>query len=501
MGKKRKHGLLKKFLSSKKEYPVLAAVAAGLYPLFFYYSRNFTMIDSWVHLGYFLVLFLFGPILVFMLWNWIFTLLLNLRWKKYVLPFLNIFVFLFFLKMILYGGLQKKMIIVIFIIAGLIAFFLYKYFKKWLLVQLLLAVVGFFALIPVIIQNFTYSDAWTQLPDAIQQVAFKQKPNVYYIQPDGYSSFSELKKGYYNFDNTEFEAFLSQNHFKSYPNFRSNYDATLASNSATFAMKHHLYSGSTNSGEVTRARNIILSDNSVLRVFKKNGYKTYFFTEFPYLMMNRPKMGYDFSNFSYSDVPFLGTGLENKKNILPEFRKVLGERSFSGPKFFFIEIFNPKHIDGSSWGDNLVKRKRAQYLENLHKANETIKSLTHEILKNDPNALILIMADHGGYVGMERLQQGNVKTADRDKVFSIFGSLLSIHWSKEEIPRYDDKLKTSVNVFRILFSYLSRNTSYLDHLETDSSYGVITEGAPDGVYELINENDSLVFRMVRGIKR
>ena len=108
MVKKKKHGILKNFLNSNKEYPVLAAAAAGLYPLIFYYSRNFTMVDSWEHLGYFLTLFVLLPIVFFILIDWL-NKKRTFRWKKYILPFLNLFVFLFLLKLILYTGIQKKL--------------------------------------------------------------------------------------------------------------------------------------------------------------------------------------------------------------------------------------------------------------------------------------------------------------------------------------------------------------------------------------------------------
>ena len=456
------------FLRNNKSYPVLAAVAAGLYPLLFYYSRNFTLIDSWAHFGFFIGVFLLLPMLVFWVIDF-FLIKFPSKWSKFILPFLNIFFFLFYLKMILYPGIQKKIILGILIVAALVAYFLYKHFKKWILLQFILAGLGLFSLIPVLIDNITYSGEWRKQPDNIENATFQIKPNVYYIQPDGYVNFSELKKGYYNFPNTDFEVYLNDNNFKNYPNFRSNYDATLASNSATFMMKHHLYASSASSNEVARARNIIISDNTVLNTFKKNGYKTFFFTEHPYLMMNRPKLGYDFSNFSYSEVPFLGSGMETKKEILPDFKEVLNENG-SQPKFFFIELFNPKHIDGFSGGADLAAKKREIYLENLQQANAALRDLTGLILEKDPNALIMIMADHGGYVGLERVQQGNEIQEDSDKVFSIFSSMLSIHWPNNAAPEYDAEMKTAVNVFRVLFTYLSGNQSYLENLQPNLSY-------------------------------
>ena len=500
MVKEKKPGLLKNFLNSNKEYPVLAGVAAGLYPLIFYYSQNFTMVDSWEHLGFFLTLFVLLPIVFFKLIDWLIK-RRTFGWKKYILPFLNLFVFLCLLKLVLFTGIQKKIVLGIFILAFTTAFFLHQHFKNWVIIQLILAVIGVFSLAPVMIKNLNYSEVWMQQPDNIENVVFKKKPNVYYIQPDGYANFSELGSGYYNFDNSEFETFLEQNSFKSYADFRSNYDATLASNSSIFMMKHHFYSASTGSGEVARARNIILGNNTVLKAFKNNGYTTHFFAEFPYLMMNRPTMGYDFSNFSYSEVPFLGTGLENKKEILPDLKNLWTQNNSTQPRFVFIEIFNPKHIDGSSTGENLAFKKREKYIKDLHEANITLKGIVQTILENDPDALIIIMADHGGYVGFEKLQQGNEKITDRDKIYSIFSSILSIHWPHGKAPEfYDVNLKTSVNTFRIIFSFLSENSKYLNHLEKNSSYGIINKGAPKGIYELIDENGKIVFNNMSLLK-
>lgn len=490
----------KNFLKHASSSPVLIGIATGLYPLVFYYSRNFGMINSWQHLGYFLIFFLLFPIVLFSFLKWFSKLSFLGKWGKYVIPFFNVFVFFFFIKIILFASVERKIIVGIFIIAALISYFLHKYFKKCLTIQLLLAVIGFIGLVPILINYLNYSSEWMKQPDNIEDVVFQKKPNVYYIQPDGYVNFSELNRGYYNSQSSHLEDFLLQNNFINYQNFRSNYDATLSSNSSTFMMKHHYYSGSSHSSEVTNARNIIITHNAVLNIFKSNNYKTYFFTEFPYLMMNRPKMGYDYSNFTYSEIPFVGTGLETKKNILPDLKQILGNKENDRPKFFFIEVFNPKHIDGSNEGKNLVLKKRNQYFENVEKANETIKDMVKNILKNDPRALILIMADHGGYVGMTQMQQGNIKTSDRNKIFSIFSSMLSIHWPNGQEPKFDYKFKTSVNVFRIIFSYLSEDTSYLKHLQEDISYGYITEKTTKGVYELIDENDSITFKTVKTLK-
>jgi hypothetical protein len=70
---------------------------------------------------------------------------------------------------------------------------------------------------------------------------------------------------------------------------------------------------------------------------------------------------------------------------------------------------------------------------------------------------------------------------------------LAIKWPENNAPDFDTKLKTNVNLFRVLFSYLADNTSYLKALEVDKSYTIIKDGAPAGIYEVINENGEVVF--------
>ena len=294
---------------------------------------------------------------------------------------------------------------------------------------------------------------------------FKKEPNVYYIQPDGYVNTEELGQGYYNIGKKDFSAFLDENNFIDYLGFRSNYDATLATNSAIFTMKHHYYYGNSRANDVAHARSTILSDNIVLNTFKKNNYKTHFLTEYPYLMFNRPKMGYDYSNFNKNEIPFIGNCLEIYKDVLPSLNAYLDQDS-SEPKFFFIEIFNPKHISNGLKGENKITRYREEYKTNLKQANSTFQEIINAITQKDSNLLIVIMADHGGYLGFKNLQEGNIITKERNKLYSMFSSKLAIRWPNSDYTTYDDKLRTTVNLFRVLFSYLSQDTSYLHHLET-----------------------------------
>jgi hypothetical protein len=494
MATKTKTNFLKKFLQSGPAGPIITAVAAGLYPIFFFFSNNYTLVNTWGHLGYFALYFLLIPIVGFAVIHRISKLSQFQKWHKYVLPFLNIFVFLFLMKVCLYAGLQKKMILGILLVAGLFTFFLHHHLKKVIVLQFVLAFIGLFSLIPTVIKQISYSRDWLIQPDAIEEVVFKSTPNVYFIQPDGYVNFSELKKGHYGFDNSEFESFLAEQNFINYPTFRANYATTLSSNSATFAMKHHFYNKGTSMSEALNARDLIVSDNSVLRVFKNNGFKTHLISELPYLLLSRPKMGYDYCNYSYDAISYIGTGLKDPRDVVAIMEPIVGQKT-DQPNFFFVEIFNPGHIINRKTSSKSREGEKVRWLKSLNRANKKLISLLTVIKEKDPNALIIISADHGGSVGLNYSREIYKKTQERDMIYSMFSSQLSIHWPNT-IPNYEGQLKTPVNLFRFVFSYLSEDASYLENLQEDETYIVIKKGAPRGIYKYIDTSGNIVFEKV-----
>jgi hypothetical protein len=484
--------VFRNFLNDQKEYPVLAAVAAGLYPTLFYFSTNYGLINSWGHVGFFVLFFLFIPMVVFFLFHKLTQYSKFKKLQKYVLPFLNVFVFLFLLKICLYADLEIYISTGIVVFSALFAFVFYRQLKKIITIQLILAVIGIFTVIPEITKQLNYSEDWMIQPDGIEQVIFKKKPNIYFIQPDGYVNFLELKKGKYNFDPSDFENYLVSQGFKNYPSFRSNYASTLTSNSATFMMKHHYYNNLYSASEAVNARDIIISDNSVLKIFRNNGYKTHFLAELPYLLLNRAKLGYDTCNFDYGDLGYIGTGLEERQDFLTPLGNVIDDYTAS-PNFFFIEIFNPGHIQTSDSDSSGIEGERALWLKGLHTANLVMEKTIDIIKSKDPNALIVVMADHGGYVGFNHTKEAYSKTADEDAIRSIFSSNLSILWPNYDAPEIDKNFKSSVNLFRVLFSWLGEDDKYLNHLQEDESYMKIKSGAPEGIYKYINENDEITF--------
>ena len=168
------------------------------------------------------------------------------------------------------------------------------------------------------------------------------------------------------------------------------------------------------------------------------------------------------------------------------------ERPSDQPKFFFLQIFNPRHIHVRASISEGKDREKELWFESLAEANVKLQSHINLIKEKDPEALIVIMADHGGFVGMDYTQQVFNKTQNRDLLQSVFSINLAVHWPNNDIYT-GQKAKTTINIYRMLFSYLSNNYEIMDTVEDNSSYLVIKEGATPGVYKVLDDSGDVTF--------
>lgn len=495
---------MQKLVASLSKYgaffPFLYALAAGLYPIVYYYSKNFTLVATWRHLGYFALIYIGIPFLCLLIAQQLIKKGVFGKYGKYVLPFINLSFFFVLILLTMKGILLKKLSVGLICLAALMVFFLYKHFKKWVLLQLLLAGVSLVWLVPQLVNYASISEDWKKQPDAIASTVLKSKPNIYFIQPDGYVNFSELRQGAYGIDPSTFQNYLTAQNFVHYPNTHSNYPSTLTSNSATFMMKHHYYEGKEYFKEMPRTREVIVSDNTVLEVLKNNGYQTNLLIELPYFMLSRPQMGYDFCNFSYTEVSPIGTGLGKPRDVLPVLQDLLNKES-QQPQFYFIEVFAPGHIRGAKSLSKGKEKEKEIWLEDLDAANERLTGLIDAINSKDPNALIIMLADHGGFVGLDYTAQYQTKTQERDIIYSMFSANLSIKWPQEAPTELAPYFKSNVNVFRVLFSHLANDPVLLENLQPDTSYVPMREQPgvdENGIYEYIDDSGGIVFKKVRG---
>lgn len=228
-----------------------------------------------------------------------------------------------------------------------------------------------------------------------------------------------------------------------------------------------------------------MGKNAVLETFKNNKYKTFFISERAYLLMNKPAVYYDFSNFSNEQIPFFKDGWSLYKDITSTVKsQIINNKSTSN--FFFIEKFSPGHIATKVSVSSGIKQERNNYLKRIGEANKWLKEIVSFIQENDRNAIIIIAADHGGFVGFKSTEDSVTKVEDNQLLESIFGAKLAIKWNNKEYKKYDKNLKTSVNLFRILFAELSEDKRLLDSLQPNTSYNELkTEINGNNYYEAL----------------
>ncbi|WP_157823428.1 hypothetical protein [Olleya sp. 1-3] len=483
---------LSNFINNKNILPLLVGIASGLYPMLYYFNANYTQANSVSQLLFFSFLFIVVPVLIFSIFNYFSKKIKLLEANKF-----KLFVLLdigFFGSFILISTFRFQLIYIIplIIVALCCALFFSKHLKKIVVFQFLLVVMALVSLIPTIFKHVTYSKQWLEQPDAITKVIFKTTPNVYFIQVDGYANVDKLSKGPYGYENSSFNSYLKEAGFKNYSDYRSNYYSTLSSNSSLLAMKHHYYSNPDHSfAELSHARENIVSKNPVLEIFKNNMYKTHLLMDKYYFLLNRPTLGFDYSNIKYKDVPFRYKGLGPVRDVISDLKTVLPKDTLTS-NFYFIQKLLPSHVTNSSSESVHKITEKENYLNKLQQANLWLQEIITLIDSQDKNALIIITADHGGFVGFNTTLEARIKQSDPDLIYSIYTAMLAIKWNGMP-PDFDNKFKTPVNFFRILFSYLGENESYLDHLEDDSSYIMINQGAPFGVYKYIDNQGETVF--------
>jgi len=462
------------------------ALAAGLYPFFHYYSNNFNIADSWQQFLFLFSLCIVAPLGIVFILPYIF----RSGWLKKLQPYyLTAFNFLYFTGLLglLIFHFRKGVFVLILLGVGLLSLVLYRFLTKIIILQFLLAIMSLFTVIPRLYFVYMYDDNWTKISEPISTIKFKQTPNIYFIQPDGYANFSEMRKPPYDHLDMGFENWLTEKGFVNYENFRSNYFTTLTSNSSTFAMKHHYFQIINKSNAKTYGtQEVIVGDNNTLRILKNNGYKTHLFTNNTFFLLNRKLKAFNFCNIPQSEVSFHKIGRMREVDLIADFKKIIEMQSRS-PNFYFIEKTIPGHIKNHKWNTRGKEIEREKYLERLEVADDWLTAVIDLINKNDENPLIVIMADHGGYVGLTYLSELDERKLNDLETKSVYTSILSIRWPNDEVPQ-NLNFKSSVNLFRNLFYYLSEDPILLKSYQTDKSFIYTMENNFVEVYECLDEN-------------
>jgi len=484
---------IKYFINNDENYPKLTALAIGLYPFLHYYSSNLYIIGSLKQFSFLIGLCFVLPQIIIQLSSLIFKLKPLQSLEKYRMSVANISLFVGLFGILIFH-FNKKEILLALVVAGIIGLLFYKHFKKIVVLQYILALMSLVTFIPKLYFKITQNNKdWLETSEVILKAKLKVKPNIFVIQPDGYVNIDQINKEPYNFNNSEFESYLIKNNFINYPSFRSNYYSTLTSNSSLFAMKHHYYSNTNkNTLKTHNSSDVIVgNDNTVLKILKYNNYKSYLFTDNSFFLIDRPQLAYDYCNVPESMVSLHNSGIVKGVDIISDFKTVLDTLPKTN-NFVFIEKTIPGHVIYRKGLSRGIEGERLRYLEKLEKANVWLEELITTINNYDDNALIIIIADHGGFVGLEHTLEAVNRRLNEVEAHSAFSSVLSIKYPKEiEYSKLD--YKSNVNLFKTIFYSLTGEQLFLDSLESNASYIPLKENGNTEYYECIDVNGKVVY--------
>lgn len=481
---------MNKILSNarKKSFnPILIGLICGFYPFIFYYSNNFWAINSWKHLGYFLLIFMGIPVVVFSVFSFLVQKSEVLKkYRNQILFVLIIMTTAVLLSQAISLKMEKKILLVLLFLSAGLAWKFHNHWKKIPILILIMSVIPTVKCIAKLVESRIQNE-WMISPDSISEISFKSKPNIYVIQPDGYAGQEVMDKPPYNFQNP-FYHWLEEEGFKVYPQYRSNYPASLSSNAALFSMRQHAFGKTISpSIEMPNAREAIIGNNHAVQILKKNGYSGFFIVEDEYFQQNFSNPGYDYYNIPFSEIPFFSNGNNIKKDVFEDLKIAMDTVSMENPRFYFVEKLLPHHIHFAA----SKEEERDLYIEKIKEVNEWLKTTLSYISEKDPEAIVVVLADHGGWVGLNSYNE-MFSTTNPAQINSIFSSLAAIQWNGHLKDDMDSELKSSVNFFRVLFSVLSENPEHLKYVEDNSSYNLKQGSFSKSVEAVINNEGEVI---------
>ena len=330
-------------------------------------------------------------------------------------------------------------------------------------------------------------------------ISFKSKPNIYLFWLESYHDFDTMKK-LYNYDNSKFENFLLSNQFTIKNNVYSSAYYTLAS----FAQLYTCTGEFTHTrGELDaeqRVRDIIggSSDNFVFKVLKSNGYRTtqlamdsyYYFTKKgEYLDDTDLEFGMSWFMYPITSVNYLCSGLKRLSStstiyhgsLLNRVETAMARSASAHTPYFITFKGGANHVRRSyNWKDRqeLIASNRYQRL--VARSEGMTKNIIDYIIKHDPNALIVLLGDHGAWSFHEfplenskSFEQYNVDPMDiADDMFRVLLAYRLPGGVTDDIS-YGEYMNNS-NIFLHIFAYLSGDTRILENRKpVTSKLGVI----------------------------
>ena len=298
-----------------------------------------------------------------------------------------------------------------------------------------------------------------------------KKKNIYLMVYESYANLETLN--HYGFDNSNHIKFLEKNGFKIYHGIYSNGGLSIESTSRILEIN----------GELSKPGRHYTSGNAFgLNVLKANNYKTiglfkshYFFGSAPINWDEYYPEGNAAKYFGKNLINIIFEG-EFRFDVFDDFysydkylelkRKYLN--SIKNPSLFYTHNSYPGHSGNSG---RCASNEKELYFEGMKKANVEMKNDIGNILKNDPDSIIVLLSDHGPYLtkNCRELRDYDVSEIDKYDIQDRYGAFLSIYWPKSISDNKNDIVITQ-DIFPAILSNITSNPKLFDELKVKRKF-------------------------------
>jgi len=298
-----------------------------------------------------------------------------------------------------------------------------------------------------------------------------KKKNIYLMVYESYANLETLN--HYGFDNSNHIKFLEKNGFKIYHGIYSNGGLSIESTSRILEIN----------GELSKPGRHYTSGNAFgLNVLKANNYKTiglfkshYFFGSAPINWDEYYPEGNAAKYFGKNLINIIFEG-EFRFDVFDDFysydkylelkRKYLN--SIKNPSLFYTHNSYPGHSGNSG---RCASNEKELYFEGMKKANVEMKNDIGNIIKNDPDSIIVLLSDHGPYLtkNCRELRDYDVSEIDKYDIQDRYGAFLSIYWPKSISDNKNDIVITQ-DIFPAILSNITSNPKLFDELKVKRKF-------------------------------
>ena len=343
------------------------------------------------------------------------------------------------------------------------------------IVFFVLIVFNLISSIPQILTNNNKTAVSQEENDIAEKRFTGDKPNVYFFLFDEYAGFENIEH-YYDYDNQEFSDFLTQRGFNiSYGshNTETIWTSTIVPNilNLSYVASDDIYS----------IDNMARSENAYLyQLFANNGYQinmvnhlnTFSDTNCNVLNYKQKKENlstYVLDNGIWSEVDsFVSWGKQklsgnsndyytNLSDVLTIMENITDYTSDSKPTFTFAYAECPhEYFTFDADGNRIAKedetnwKDKSIYLNQYKYITKCMERIVEDIQKNDPDALIILMSDHGARYPHWQVDHYGAKAYDASVETLYMQNILNCFYYKGE--KLDIEGMTSINTWRTVLN-------------------------------------------------